>query len=143
GWGDHHRSTPAGREGGFVEETGQFGAAEAGSHPGGFGQVDLGTDFHGSAVDVKTRLTSLHVGESDREGAVETPGSEEGFVESVFPVGGRDDDHALASARAIHFHQESVQRLVVFAGCSLTAIGSAAADGVDLVDKNDAWRLFA
>src|SRR5213594_286985 len=47
----------------------------------------------------------------DDDLAVEAPGAQQGRIQHVGPVGGRDENDALVGLEAVHLDQQLVQRL--------------------------------
>ena len=78
----------------------------------------------------------------DRDLPVEAAGPQQRRVEDVGPVGGRDQDDALAVAEAVHLDQQLVERLLALVVAAAQAGAALAADGVDLVDEDDARAVL-
>jgi hypothetical protein len=55
---------------------------------------------------------------------------------------GGDDDDALVGLEAVHLDEELVQRLLALVVAAAEAGATVAADGVDLVDEDDAGRVL-
>ena len=70
------------------------------------------------------------------------PGRSSAGIEDVGPVGGRDQDDAGALAEAVHLDQQLVQRLLALVVAAAQAGAALAADGVDLVDEDDARAVL-
>ena len=70
------------------------------------------------------------------------PGRRSGGIEHVGPVGGGDEDHAFVGLEAVHLHEELVQRLLALVVAAAQAGAAVTADGVDLVDEDDAGRVL-
>src|SRR6185503_11856330 len=68
---------------------------------------------------------------------VEAPGPQQGRVEDVGSVRGRDDDDALVRLEAVHLDEQLVQRLLALIVSAAKARAAMATDSVDLVDEND------
>ena len=75
--------------------------------------------------------------------AVEPPRANQRRVQNVRTVGGGHDDHALGGVEAVHLRQQLVERLLALVVTADEAAGAGArlADGVQLVDEDDAGRL--
>jgi hypothetical protein len=58
------------------------------------------------------------------------------------PVGGRHHDDAEVGLEAVHLDQHLVQRLLALVVAAAQAGTAVAADGVDLVDEDDAGRAL-
>ena len=74
----------------------------------------------------------------NRDLPVEPAGAQQRRVEDVGPVGGRDQDDALPVTEAVHLDEQLVQRLFALVVTTAEAGTALAADGVDLVDEDDA-----
>src|SRR5439155_5809394 len=92
---------------------------------------------------LEDRLAAAHVGKVDGDLAVEAAGAEQGGVENVGPVGGGDDDDAFGGVEAVHLDEQGVEGLFAFIVAAAEAMAAAAADGVDLVDENEAGGVLA
>ena len=79
----------------------------------------------------------LEFGERNDDLAIETPGSEQGGIEDVGPVGGRHHHDALGALEAVHLGEHLVEGLLSFVVSAAEASAAFAADGVDLVDEDD------
>ncbi len=81
-------------------------------------------------------------GAIDRDMAVETARPQQGRIEHVGPVRGGHDDHGLGLREAVHLAEDLVERLLAFVVSAAHAGAAMPADGVDLVDEEDAGRAF-
>jgi len=134
---------PAGDDGGLVHQAGQFGAGKPGGAAGYVFQVDILAQGHPAGVDLEDLQPPLHIRGQNVDLPVEAPGPEQGRVKDVGTVGGGEDDDGLIGGETVHFHQEGVQGLTPFILSAGTAAGRAvAADGVDLVDEDDAGGVL-
>ena len=79
-------------------------------------------------------------GRVDRDLTVEPARAEERGVEDVGPVGGRDDDHAVAGLEAVHLDEQLVERLLALVVAAAEAGAAVSSDRVDLVDEDDRRR---
>jgi hypothetical protein len=73
---------------------------------------------------------------------VEAPGPEQSRVEHVRAVGGGDEDDPLVRLEAVHLHEQLVERLLALVVPAAQASPAVAADGVDLVDEDDAGGVL-
>ena len=70
------------------------------------------------------------------------PGPQERRVEDVGTVRGGDEDDALVRVEAVHLDEQRVQRLLALVVPAAEARAAVPADGVDLVDEDDAGRVL-
>ena len=87
-------------------------------------------------------LAAAQVGAGDDDAAVEAAGAQERRVEHVGPVGRGDEDDALVGLEAVHLDEQLVERLLALVVAAAEAGAAVAADGVDLVDEDDAGRVL-
>ena len=83
-----------------------------------------------------------HVGIRHDDLAVEAARTQQSRIEHVGPVGGGDQDDAFIGLEAVHLDQQLVQRLLALVVAAAEARAAVAADGVDLVDEDDAGRVL-
>ena len=95
----------------------------------------LGVHFKNAAAAAQIRRGHHHL-------AVETAGPQQGRVQHVRTVGGRDEDDALIAFKTVHFHQQLVQGLLALVMAAAQPGAALAAHGVDFVNKNQAGRIF-
>ena len=139
----HRRLAVAGPdEGGLVDHVGQVGPAEAGGGAGQDFEVDVRVQGDLADVDLEDLLAALDVGHVDDDPAVEAAGPQQGAVQDVGPVGGGDQDDAFVGVEAVHLDQELVQGLLALVVAAAQAGPALAADGVDLVDEDQAGGVL-
>jgi hypothetical protein len=85
-------------------------------------------------------LRPFAVGAVDDDLPVEAAGAQQRRVEDVGPVGGGDQDDAVLHVEAVHLDEQLVERLLALVVAAAEAGAAVAADGVDLVDEDDARR---
>src|SRR5262245_60391511 len=85
-------------------------------------------------------FATAYVWRSDLNLTVEAAWSEQRPVEGVGPIGGADDNDARIGVETIHFNQELIERLLSFVVAATITSAALSADGVDLVDEDDARR---
>ena len=78
----------------------------------------------------------------DGDVAVEPARAEQGGVEHVGPVGRGQDDDALVGREAVHLGEDLVERLLALVVAAAEAGAADPADGVDLVDEQDAGAVL-
>ena len=90
-------------------------------------------------VNLQNLLAPLDVGRADRHLPIEAPGTQQRRIENVRTVRRRDDDDALVRREAVHLDEQLVERLLALLVAERVA-AAAPADGVELVDEDDAGR---
>src|SRR5581483_3297095 len=93
-------------------------------------------------VDGEDALASLHVGAVDDDAAIEAARPQERRIEDVGTIGRGDEDHAFVRLEAVHLDEQLVQRLLALVVAAAEAGAAMTADGVDLVDEDDARRVL-
>ena len=133
---------PDGQQGRLVDDVGQVGADEARRPPGDLLEVHGGVELHFPGVDPQDVDAALEVGPVDEHLAVEAPGPEERRVEDLGPVGRGEDDDARSGVEAVHLDEQLVQGLLALV-VPAERDAAALADGVELVDEDEAGGLLA
>ena len=131
-----------GPQGSFVDDVGQLGAGCTGGHPGHDAEIDAGGQRDLLGVDFQDLLAALQVGQLHGHPAVEAAGAGEGRVKGFRAVGGRQNDDAVVPLKTVHLGQKLVQGLFALVVAAVLAAVALLADGVDLVDEDDAGGLF-
>ena len=72
--------------------------------------------------------------------AIEATGAEEGGIEDVGPVRGREHDHRLRRTEPVHLGEDLVEGLFTLVVAAAESRAAMAPDGVDLVDEQDRRR---
>ena len=129
---------PGGQDRGLVDEVREVRAGEAGRLLGDALDVDRLVERLALGVDLEDRRPAAHVGPVEDDLAVEPAGPQQGRVEDVRPVGGGDDDHVRVRVEAVHLDEDLVEGLLALVVRAAEAGAALAADGVDLVDEDDA-----
>ena len=142
GAGDDRAVLAGGQQRGLVDDVGQVGAGHADGALGQPVQVGVLGDRLALRVHLEYRAPAGEVRVRHRDLTVEAAGPQQRRVEDVGPVGGGDQDDALALAEAVHLDEQLVQRLLAFVVAAAEAGAALAADGVDLVDEDDARAVL-
>mmetsp|Transcript_39663 Transcript_39663/g.93452 ORF Transcript_39663/g.93452 Transcript_39663/m.93452 type:complete len:364 (+) Transcript_39663:685-1776(+) len=85
---------------------------------------------------------SLDIRWLDLNLTIESARPDEGSVECVNAVCGGDHDNTIVDIEAVHFGQELVHSLLALVISLTEACASLPADGIDLINEDDAWRLL-
>ena len=73
--------------------------------------------------------------------AIEASWAQQGRIKHIGAVRGRDDNDIGLFIKAVQFNEQLVERLLSFVIATQTRIVTLAAYSVDLIDKDDAWRV--
>ena len=131
-----------GPKGGLVDEVADVGPGQPDGTGGEPLQVNVLGQGNAAGVDAEDCQAALVGGAIDRDVAVEAARPQQGRIEHVGPVRGGHDDHGLGLREAVHLAEDLVERLLAFVVSSAHAGAAMPADGVDLVDEEDAGRAF-
>ena len=82
------------------------------------------------------------VGPIDQHVAIEAARAEQGRIERFGPVGGAHHDHAAVAVEAVHLDEQGVERLLALVVAADVAAAAGLAEGVELVDEDDARRFL-
>ena len=93
-------------------------------------------------VQLQDILPSAHIRRAHRDLSVKASGAQDGRIQDIHPVRGRQHDDALVHAEAVHLHQQLVQGLFPFVMAAPHARPAAPGHGIDLVDEHDAGRIL-
>ncbi len=132
----------AGPQRGLVDEVADVGPGQpyrAGGEPL---EVDVVGQRNAAGVDAEDRQAALVGGAIDRDVAVETARPKQGRIEHVGPVRGGHHDHRLGLREPVHLAEDLVERLLALVVSAADAGAAMPADGVDLIDEEDAGRAF-
>ena len=126
----------------LVDDVGKLCAGCTGSHAGDGVQIHIIGCFDLFGVDFQNCLTACKVRQLHRHTAVKTAGAGQRRVKGFRPVGGRQNDHAGIALKAVHLGQKLVQGLLALIVAAHTAAVSLLANGIDLINKNNARGFF-
>src|SRR5258706_2094086 len=74
---------------------------------------------------------------------IETTRAKEGGVEDVRSISACKNNNVLCRSKAIHLNQKLIEsRLALVVSSKLTALATRLADGINLIDKDDAWGVL-
>ena len=93
-------------------------------------------------MDRQDRLAAPAVGQIHMDPPIEPAGTHQGSIQDIWAVRRRQQDHPGVFRKAIHLRQELVQGLLALIVTAPDPRAALAADGIDLVDKDDAGSLL-
>src|ERR1700691_4168750 len=126
----------------LVDQIGEIGAGEARRAARDDARIDVGGERHLAHMHLENLLAADHVGIGHDHLAIEPPGAQQRRIEHVGPVGGGDQDNAFIGLEAVHLDQQLVEGLLALVVAAAEAGAAVTADGVDLVDEDDAGRVL-
>ncbi len=126
----------------LVDEVGKVGAGHTGRATRQDVGAHVGGKRHLAHVHQEDLLAAADVGQADHHLAVEAAGAQQRRVEHVGAVGGGDHDDAGVGLEAVHLDQQLVQCLLALVVAAAEAGTALAADGINLVDEDDAGRIL-
>jgi hypothetical protein len=126
----------------LVDQVGEVGTGEARRAARDHRGVDVVGGRHLAHVHLEDLLATADVRQRHHDLAVEAPGRSSAGSSTSGTVGRGDHDDALVALEAVHLDQQLVEGLLALVVAAAEAGATMAADGVDLVDEDDAGRCF-
>src|SRR3989304_9195711 len=105
-------------------------------------QVNGRIELDPAGMNLQDLVTSFNIGQVDNYSSVETAWTQQRFIKNIRAVGRCNQDHSFVRIETVHFNQNLVQGLLSFIMSSADTRSAMAADSVDLVNEDYAWRLF-
>mmetsp|Transcript_77837 Transcript_77837/g.171881 ORF Transcript_77837/g.171881 Transcript_77837/m.171881 type:complete len:340 (-) Transcript_77837:215-1234(-) len=134
---------PARRQNGaFVHQIFQIGAAEAGGALGDVRQGNALRQLLVLHVHLQDLFPSLDIRQRNCDAAIETPRAQQGTVQDVGTIGGGHHDHPAIAFETVHLGQDLIQGLLALIVAAAHAGASLPADGVNLIDEDDAGSFL-
>ena len=131
----------AGRQDGcLVHHVFQFGAGGVGHTLGHVAQIHIRRKGFALAMHLEDGHAAVQVGIVHRHLPVEAAGAQKRGVKDIPAVGGRHDNHAFVDGKAVHLHQQLVQRLLALVVTAAQPRAAVTAHRVYLVDKHNGGR---
>ncbi len=141
--GDGARVFPRGQQGRLVHQIGQIGAGEPGRERCHLLQIDAGIEPDLDRMHLENLHPPYLVGPLHQHLSVKSPGAQQGGIENLRPVGGRENHNGRGGVEAVEFDQQLIERLLFFIVPAAERRGAAgAAQRIELVDENDGRRFF-
>ena len=130
------------KNGGFIQKVGEVCARVTRCPAGHLVEIDIlgqGLATGMNSQDLKTtgviRTVNGHL-------TVETAGTQQGCIENIRPVGGRNDDDAGIALETVHFGEQLVEGLLPLIISTTEASTPLASNGIDLIDEDDAGGVL-
>ena len=87
-------------------------------------------------------LAAAHVRQAHHNAAVKPARSQQCRVQNIGPVRRSHQNYAVIRFKAVHLHQQLVQRLLALIVPAAQPCAAMAAHGVDFVNEDDARRVL-
>ena len=136
------RIAARGEQRGFVDQVGEIRARKPRRAARDQGRIDVRRQRHLAHVHLEDLFAPAQIRQRHHDLAIEAARSQQRRIEHVRAIGRSDDDDAFVALETIHLDQQLVQRLLALIVTAAQAGAAMAADRVDLVDKDDARRMF-
>ena len=140
--GNHVAFHTRGQQGGFVQHVFQVRTGHTGGALRQRSQVHVRRQWLALRVDAQELLAPQQVWVGHWDLSVESAWAQQRWVQHIWPVRSRHEDHAITIAETVHLHQQLVKGLLAFVVATAHAGATLASDSVDLVDEDDARRVF-
>ena len=128
---------PHGPQGRLVHQVGKVRTHRAGGGLGDLSQVHIVAELDLAGVHLQGIQSALEVGPVHNNPPVKAAGAQQGLVQDLRAVGGRQAHDALGGLEAVDLVEQLVQGLLLL-GVVAVAIVPGAAHRVDLVNEDDA-----
>ena len=122
----------------LVHQIGKVRAHTAGGGLRDLVQIHVLRQTDVAGVYLQRSQTARQIGPVDGDAPVEAAGAQQRLVQHLGAVGGAQHDDALAGVEAVQLRQQLVQGLLPLVVAAELAGVAGLADGVDLVDEDDA-----
>jgi len=134
---------PGGEQGRFVDQIRQVRAGK----PGGQRRDLLGVHVRGEPclfqMYCQDLLAAPLVRPIDQDLAIEPPGTQQGGIKDLRPVGRGEQDQTARRIEAVELGQQLVQRLVLLVLPARRKGAASATERVKFIDKDDCRRVLA
>ena len=126
----------------FIDDIRQIGPGKTWRPTRDLFQIDGVVKVYFLRVDFENINPPLQVGFVHQHLSVEATGPEERGIEDLGPVRRGKDDDAGTGVEAVHLDEQLVKRLLALI-VPADRDAAALADGIEFVNEDDAWGLFA
>ena len=140
--GNHVAFHAGGQQGGLVQHVFQVRTRHARGALGQRLQVHVLGQRLVLRMHVQDLLAARQIRVGHRDLAVEAARAQQRWIQNVRTVSGGHQNHSVAVAEAVHFHQQLVQGLLTLVVAAAHAGATLTADRVDLIDEDDARRVL-
>src|SRR5579864_1841693 len=131
-----------GEERRLVDEIGQVCAGESRGAARNERRFHIVGEWYAAHVHAQDLLAAAHVRQRHHHLSIETAWPQQCRIEHVGAVGGGDDDDPFIALEAVHLDQQLIERLLALVMAAAEARAAMPADGIDLVDEDDAGGML-
>ena len=128
---------PGGQERGLIDQVGQVSPHQPGGSASQDVQVYVFIQRHVLGVYFEDPFPTPPTRDINHDLTVEPAGPQQGLIQDVRAIGGRQQDHTGVVIEAIHFHQQLIQGLFTLVMPTAHAGAPGAPHGVDLINENN------
>ena len=136
------RAFTAGREDGrLVDQVGEIRSGKPRRPPRPEFHGDFIAQGSTAGMDAKDGFAAAAIRKLHHDLAVKATWTQQGRIQDIGPIGGRQHDDSGVLFEPVHFREQLVERLFALVVATTDASPALAANGIDLVDENDAGGL--
>ena len=126
----------------FVEQVGEVRTGVSGCATGHLVEVNILGKGLAAGMNPKDLETTRVIRTVDGHLSIETAGTQQGGIQNIRTVGGRDDDDSGVAFKAIHFGEQLVEGLLALIISTPESCAPLTTDSIDLVDEDDARGIL-
>ena len=130
------------QQGSLVHKVRQIRAGKAGRTARNRARVYVRRERHLLHVHTEDFLAPVNIGDRHHNLTVEPARTQQRRIKHIGAVGCRDDDDAFVCLKTVHFDEQLVQSLLALVIRIAKAMAARTANCVNLVDKDNARRVF-
>ena len=105
-------------------------------------QINIWRKRNFANMDFENFLAAHHIGIGNNNLAIKTARTQQGWIEHVRAVGGRNQDNPLIGLKAVHFNEQLIECLFALIIATAKARATMTTHSIDFVDKDNAGRIL-
>mmetsp|Transcript_50067 Transcript_50067/g.89873 ORF Transcript_50067/g.89873 Transcript_50067/m.89873 type:complete len:210 (-) Transcript_50067:380-1009(-) len=129
-------------DGSFIEEIGEVCARHAWSLTSNGSKIHTLRQGLVASMNFQDFSAALHIRRVNLNLPIKAARAHQGLVQDVRPIGGCNHDYTIVALEAIHLREDLVERLLPLIVASTHASTTLTANGVDLINENNAGSLL-
>ena len=126
----------------LIEQILQVRPCKSGCRLRDLAQIYIVPKRFGFSMNGKNFESALYVRSADKHLPIKPSRTQDRRVKDIHAVGRRHHDNPLVSSKAVHLYKELVQCLLSLIVAAAHTSTSSSRHCVDLIDKNNTWRIF-